>query len=424
MPKIPGRQLETAWIDLSHAQRVKVATDIGNHLREMMRRTFSRGGVLRPDSFPNNYTGDGALIYDDWWGYKIRTTRKVLLQVQSPFVDGKKLPILDNDLTAVMPPLIAKPRALIDTLLYRIEILNRCFLVPPRLLLMVKEMLCEIHDRTELFNTNYYLFAHGDFYPRNLLEKDGEITAVIDWDLAKFEAPVEACRTPTWLWMWQRYRMRNNDGPESQWERYLDTCSWYTPNTDEELEIKHAFEKAVGTQFLYFANHKETNLARKIIEWINIPHMIENPDVQGEIEREHRKWQEMAALRWFYAGFNYDAEAELAEMMKVQREERQMEWQQMSEEDQMKAFQMVQGQMEETYMDRAQMMEAGMDEATMVQAQMEAAQMKETQMEETLLEAVELDFTQLVFGRFEPVFVGASVEDAEMDEADWEDVDV
>lgn len=121
-------------------------------------------------------------------------------------------------------------------------------------------------DKLGAFGSEGWYFTHGDFYPRNIMadvDSDGNaiITAVLDWDMATFQPAVVACRPPTWLWQWEFYCRSGGD------EDNLDIIATNPCYSQDEADIKAAFEKAAGEEYCKNAFHPYAYTARKFALW-------------------------------------------------------------------------------------------------------------------------------------------------------------
>jgi hypothetical protein len=132
------------------------------------------------------------------------------------------------------------------------------------------QKMCEIVQRLDEMgafgSSDGWFFAHGDFYPRNIMADidkldAGQVTSVLDWDMASFQPAVVACKPPSWLWQWSFYCYNLGD------EDNLDIIAGEIPCTEDEVEIKKAFDAAAGSEYCRIAYHPYAYTARKLALW-------------------------------------------------------------------------------------------------------------------------------------------------------------
>ena len=114
---------------------------------------------------------------------------------------------------------------------------------------------------------NYY-FAHGDFYPRNILAEVADtetirITGIIDWDTAQFVPAFVAHEAPCWLWKFEEYTAGFLERPN------LRIGGADIPPNVLDQEIKRAFEEEAGQDWLAIAYKKDVEVFRWFWQWID-----------------------------------------------------------------------------------------------------------------------------------------------------------
>lgn len=122
----------------------------------------------------------------------------------------------------------------------------------------------ELLTETGAFDGKAFYLAHHDLFPRNIMARivspfKAEITAILDWDDAAFVPLVVACFPPAWMWF-----DRDNDEIA---ERDHDLFATQIPRTQGTRNIKKAFEKAVGPDYLNFAYHQDGHEARTLYRY-------------------------------------------------------------------------------------------------------------------------------------------------------------
>ncbi|KAI0135861.1 hypothetical protein F4814DRAFT_444665 [Daldinia grandis] len=138
---------------------------------------------------------------------------------------------------------------------------NTPTLVELRLLDQLYFMAWELESRGWFTNVHCCL-AHLDLAPCNILInptsdlKQPIISAVIGWESAVFAPQFMACVPPLWIWGWEVY---NRDGGRD------GRTANNVPPTAEGRQLKRAFEKAAGKDYMRFAYQPEYRLARRLV---------------------------------------------------------------------------------------------------------------------------------------------------------------
>lgn len=127
---------------------------------------------------------------------------------------------------------------------------------------------------------NVISLHHPDLMPRNIMvdfTPDIVITGVLDWDEALFTPRFAGRVLPRWLW-----RKLNSEEDE---EEPLDTVE-NEPDSSENAEVKRAFERAVGGEWLSEATDKHFPFARKLLRFGH----RDNPEDYDKIWMWERRW--------------------------------------------------------------------------------------------------------------------------------------
>ncbi|PSS07128.1 hypothetical protein M430DRAFT_23281 [Amorphotheca resinae ATCC 22711] len=113
-------------------------------------------------------------------------------------------------------------------------------------------------DSDGWLGSNQNSLCHLDLAPRNILVNPApddaqvfEISAILDWDSAVFAPSFMSCAPPLWIWAW-------NDDED---ERTADN----DPPTPELRQLKHLFDNAAGSDYVYFAYEPPYRLARRLV---------------------------------------------------------------------------------------------------------------------------------------------------------------
>jgi hypothetical protein len=238
--KIKGKSLGHLYGKvMTHKHRVQIATQIGNICRKMTSQQYPAYGKLL--SLGPVYVVKGGPITRD------------VRYLEPPWA---------------IPKGLSKEHGVVQILQQGLKHWART--APEAGVRIPWEKLCyivQMLDEAGAFgsSTGWY-FTHGDFYPRNIMadiddEDNAKVTSVLDWDTASFQPAVIASRPPTWLWQWSFYCSQRCD------EDNLDIISDMLPDTDEELEIKEAYDLAAGPEYCRIAYHPHAYTARKLALW-------------------------------------------------------------------------------------------------------------------------------------------------------------
>ncbi|KAI0849181.1 kinase-like domain-containing protein [Daldinia vernicosa] len=144
-------------------------------------------------------------------------------------------------------------------------------------------MVWELEERGLFHNVDYCL-AHLDLAPRNILidptstPKKPIISGVLDWDSAVFAPAFMACEPPLWVWGWL-------DG-EDEDERTANDV----PPTVEGRQLKKAFERAAGKDYMRFAYNPAYRLARRLVRFA-IQHELQSNYDWGDVEVMLAEWK-------------------------------------------------------------------------------------------------------------------------------------
>ncbi|KAF2731256.1 hypothetical protein EJ04DRAFT_443322 [Polyplosphaeria fusca] len=123
-----------------------------------------------------------------------------------------------------------------------------------------------MHDLGLFHDSEHYL-AHLDLEPRNMMyevvdEKTVKLTGFIDWDSAVFAPRFMHCKTPQWLWAWDRLTVEHERDA-------LDE-----PYVYESIAIKKAFDEAAGASFCHYAYSHDYRVARRLFQLAINPAMV------------------------------------------------------------------------------------------------------------------------------------------------------
>jgi hypothetical protein len=133
-------------------------------------------------------------------------------------------------------------------------------------------------NRTNRLGDGFHL-AHGDLFPRNIMvavkgDKEIDITAIIDWDMACFASKFVALRAPFWAW---------ND--EDDWREDNVLC---TNEGADFKALKTAFDETASEEFWDSAFQAEYIIPRKVFSVVT----------SGLLTKKHRDLARDAIIQW------------------------------------------------------------------------------------------------------------------------------
>ncbi|KAI2617287.1 hypothetical protein GGS26DRAFT_603219 [Hypomontagnella submonticulosa] len=251
--RIAGSPLYSAYPNMSHLERCRLATELGCAYRKMLAVRSSTSGKL---SFPTDDISIQAPLQVTPWCPADGSVRVPFSTSAAPH--------------SVFEMLIASFKAWrVEELRLRPQNLFTAFYID-RFTTMVEEL----DDAGFLDNVPYSL-AHLDLAPRNVMvnpSSDVEqsiISAIIDWDSAIIGPMFMTCMPPVWLWAYDREDESDEEDSrgviiEKGWGE--TTC--YSAETREDQELKDKFEEAAGPDYMRFAYNPVYSLARRLVLFI------------------------------------------------------------------------------------------------------------------------------------------------------------
>ncbi|KAI1193311.1 hypothetical protein F5X97DRAFT_336852 [Nemania serpens] len=228
--RIPGTTLLSTYADLSHAQRCKLAHELGTICADMLAVKSSTAGRFVLPSEENCQKAQEP---------------QVNIVSLCHHEDAESKPFSSS--AATTPVLELLTSGLQE---------NRDDLFTDRFMAMASEL----NEGGWLVNDHYSL-AHLDFHPRNIHVSPTSdmqlpiISGILDWDSAILAPKFVTCRPPLWLWAWT--------DDEDEDERTADD----EPPTPELRELKRLFEEAAGLEFEQFAYQPAFRLARQLFHF-------------------------------------------------------------------------------------------------------------------------------------------------------------
>jgi hypothetical protein len=239
MEKVRGRQLWAGYARMNHQQRLQIATQIGKICSKLFLTRYNIYGKLV----------QLGPVYRGKTGAIVRDSKLLEPEWLRPSGISRSYPVSSIMQQGLMHHYKMQHQSLPN--------------IPWSKLCTVTAKLAE----TGAFGPDGWYFAHGDFYPRNIMaeiDSDGnaQVTSVLDWDTSSFQPAVVSAKPPSWLWQWNLYMSDLGD------EDNLDIIAACEPASQEAHEIKAAFDKAAGPIYCQVAYHRYAYTSRKIALWV------------------------------------------------------------------------------------------------------------------------------------------------------------
>lgn len=124
--------------------------------------------------------------------------------------------------------------------------------------------------------------CHLDFEPRNILvsvpsETEVVVEGILDWDSALIGPRYAGCKVPFWLWRWEE---DDDENDEMNGGKPIEN--------PDDLDIKRAFEEAIGQDYLDLAYPRQYQIARKLFVWAALG--LRDTTIQREAEEVLEEW--------------------------------------------------------------------------------------------------------------------------------------
>jgi aminoglycoside phosphotransferase (APT) family kinase protein len=234
--RIPGTDLLSAFPDLSHENKCKVARELGESLNSMLAIQSSKAGKL---VLPDGSKSLEAQI-------NVTSFQSEDSELPEPFHAAPLTKTVCELLMSIFQPQTAHSTEPGPVTNMRVGFGNE-----------FSKMASEL-DADGWFVNTHYALAHLDFEPRNILvnpTNDGEtpiISSILDWDSAVLAPSFMTCAPPMWIWDWQ--------DDEDEDERLANN----EPSSPEGRELKTIFETAAGEEWVRLAYPAAYRLGRRL----------------------------------------------------------------------------------------------------------------------------------------------------------------
>ncbi|KAL9137185.1 MAG: hypothetical protein Q9175_001600 [Cornicularia normoerica] len=252
--RIPGRDLDSVWDELSHSQRCVVAEEVGRLIKTLLSVESPVAGTIEAATNGSYPTAELPSII--------------------PFIltdaHGDPIEELDSD----SPVGAVSPRSPETTLKFFEYYLSRwrkyalaqslgetdCDVeLYDDMLKVVSEM-----DALGLFKPDLNCLCHLDLHPRNVMveicsEDSIQVTGILDWDEAVVAPKFVNCQPPGWLWGYDKDT--HTESSILPWPYELDGAN-NTPSTLEQQELKCIFDELGGPEYRRLAYDESSRLMR------------------------------------------------------------------------------------------------------------------------------------------------------------------
>ena len=253
LPGVSAHGVTFTYDDLAHDQQCRIASQLGKIMRDMFARKLDTPGMVEASTplVPLHQRSQDA---EPSQAFRI-----------APFPVGRSLdhPMFDPDemsWSSVQPD-YASPLVFMQSQFTRLTASaeSRGEELEVEYYSAFSAIAAQLDAVDCLGRDDGYVLCHQDLNmsPHNILigkdgKKDWNVTGIVDFDSAVIAPAFMACRSPTWLWVW-------DDDPGER-----DEQAGSTPETEQQRERKAAFEDVVGEQWLKFAYKPAYKVARSL----------------------------------------------------------------------------------------------------------------------------------------------------------------
>jgi aminoglycoside phosphotransferase (APT) family kinase protein len=274
--RLPGADLLWTFPGLDHAQKMRVANELGHVFHRMLsKKTTVAGKLILPANVISAEENNDEISVEP------------LFQAELPTLDQLEPDLPIRDLLSR----VFEER--------KVEAVRRypADTIRPWLSYQFTVMANEMHD-DGWFASNDISLCHLDFEPRNILVDATRdvaqpiISGILDWDSAALAPSFMSCAPPLWVWAWA--------DDEEEDERTANDV----PPTDEGRALKKTFEEAAGDEFVRYAYPPAYRLARRLIRFA-IDGQRTTEDLR-EAEAMLKEWKEIRGGSAVKTSYMYD----------------------------------------------------------------------------------------------------------------------
>lgn len=260
--RLPGIVLFSAFPDLNHSNKCRVASDLGHVFRRMLTAKSEVAGLFTiPSNTSRSEMKSNQIVIEPFFEPEDSASSK-----NGPMSSTQDL--LNTTFEARKATGLKKHP--MDTL-------------RPTIFDQFVTMAAEL-DADGWFEGNQFSLCHLDLASRNILvdpttqSPKSIITGILDWDSAVLAPSFMSCAPPLWIWAWK--------DDEDEDERTAND----TPPTEECKALKSTFEQAAGPLYIRYAYAPAYRLARRLLRFA-IDGIRSSEDVD-EAEAMLQEWSE------------------------------------------------------------------------------------------------------------------------------------
>ncbi|KAL2041081.1 hypothetical protein N7G274_006025 [Stereocaulon virgatum] len=250
--RIPGKDLNTVWDDLSHLQRCTVAGELGRVIRTLLLLEHPTTGII--EAAPRSKGGVDCFS---------------IVPYELDLGEGEEEPKAETyiSLTAFRPVESTLDSFRSQFGRWRTLALKRsCGEIDNEIQLwdcMLRAVL-EM-EGLGLFRPNLNCLCHVDLHSGNIMvetqsDMSIRLTAILDWDEAIFAPKFVNCKPPAWLWD-DDYEDLLDEDDLDPWPYELDGAN-ALPSSREKQELKRIFEENAGPEYPHLAYDEHSRLCR------------------------------------------------------------------------------------------------------------------------------------------------------------------
>lgn len=252
--RIPGKDLDSVWDDLSHSQRCTVAKEVGHSMATLLSVESPLVGTIEPATSDSYASLELPLIVP----FTLEDTLGDVIEEKEPgSVAGlwnhpsrqTTLELFEYCLSCWRKSALVESSGEIgcDIILY------------DDLLQVAREM-----NDLGLFKPDLNCLCHLDLHPRNIMvaiDSEGsiQVTGILDWDEAVVAPKFVNCQPPGWLWGYDKDTHTENS--LLPWPYELEGAN-SLPSTVEQQELKRIFDDYAGSEYLRLAYDESSRLMR------------------------------------------------------------------------------------------------------------------------------------------------------------------
>ena len=250
--RVPGRDLESVWDEITHAQRLLVAKQLGHVLKALLSVESPHAGIIEAGSGASEFAKLPNIvpIKIESQGEPLELTLEGATRNQPT---RTTLDFFESYLGSWRQDYLTTSGGVIDA---EVSLYDQ-------LLTTAREM-----DDLGLFKPDINCLCHLDLHERrNIMVQLNpssttslSLTAILDWDEAIFAPKFVNCQPPAWLWGYDKDTHVDEDDM-LPWPYELAGAD-EEPKTWEQRELKCAFDEAAGGEYVRLAYGESSRLGR------------------------------------------------------------------------------------------------------------------------------------------------------------------